>query len=338
MLRAIQDLPGLLPFALGVHYSLLPKVITPLLALIVWLWSLPAGASLITFVCANDLVNTCIKWAVQRPRPRWYSPDAGLVTRCGAWEVDLSFPSAHTQFFGGLGFCACALYGWPLAYACAFGFGVGFMRNYLSVHWPSDTLVGLLIGGGLGVVWGVYDPYGALMRAASPSLSVRVATGFVGGLVGLLCLIRRLVPSITDETRSRWYANAVAALPPEDREETLSNPSRLLQPRTLYSKLPMIVTVWCALAMTALYPSMLPTAAAEPGASLAARLVQAAVGIGGLAAVSALKKSVGEVRFVRLRPEQYKPALKALTYMALCAWSFLLSQLAARRVLALLAL
>ena len=73
--------PGMLHLSLGVHYSLLPKVITPLLALIVWLISPPVGASLITFVCASDLLNTALKWAVQRPRPRWYSPDAGLVAR-----------------------------------------------------------------------------------------------------------------------------------------------------------------------------------------------------------------------------------------------------------------
>lgn len=99
LLRGIQRTPGLLSPSLAVHYSLLPKVITPLLAIIVWFSSLPLGASLITFVCAADLVNTALKWAVQRPRPRWYSPshESGLEIKAGniAWEVDLSFPSAH---------------------------------------------------------------------------------------------------------------------------------------------------------------------------------------------------------------------------------------------------
>ena len=98
ILRRIQLLPGFSSVSLAVHYSLLPKVITPLLALIVWLNSLPRGASIITFVCASDCLNCALKWAVQRPRPRWYAADAGLrVASCGAWEVDLSFPSAHTQ-------------------------------------------------------------------------------------------------------------------------------------------------------------------------------------------------------------------------------------------------
>ena len=112
LLRLIQRTPGLMPISLAVHYSLLPKVITPLLSLICWLASFPLGVSLVTFVCAQDCVNSAIKWAVQRPRPRWYSPEAGeflLVGRIGAWEVDLSFPSAHTQFFSGMAFCTAAL-------------------------------------------------------------------------------------------------------------------------------------------------------------------------------------------------------------------------------------
>ena len=52
LLQLIQRAPGLRPVSLAVHYSLLPKVITPLLSLIVWLASLPIGASLICFVCA----------------------------------------------------------------------------------------------------------------------------------------------------------------------------------------------------------------------------------------------------------------------------------------------
>ena len=137
LLQTIQRAPGwtgLMPLSLAVHYSLLPKVITPLLSLIVWLASLPVGASLITFVCAQDCLNTAVKWAVQRPRPRWYSAEASgnLVSACGAWEVDLSFPSAHTQFFGGMLFCAVSLCGCPLSLALCVGALIGLTRNYLS--------------------------------------------------------------------------------------------------------------------------------------------------------------------------------------------------------------
>ena len=250
LLRQIQRVPGLLPISMGVHYSLLPKVITPLLALIVWLGSLPRGASLITFVCAADCLNTALKWAVQRPRPRWYARDAELVANCGAWEVDLSFPSAHTQFFSGLAFCAAALYAWPLWLAAAVGVVIGITRNFLSMHWPTDTLAALVLGGGLGVTWGAVDPFQRLLQAGSPWLSLGVATAFTSGLLSLMVAVRQAVPPVAAEVRMQWYANALAALPPDERDEVLQNPRKQLKPRNLKSKLPMLVTVGSQRAIT----------------------------------------------------------------------------------------
>ena len=331
-LQLIQKLPALMPLALGVHYSLRPKIITPLLALIVWLISLPRGASLIIFVCASDLVNTAVKWAVQRPRPRWILPDdAGLLSPVGAWEVDLSFPSAHTQFFGGLAFCACAMWGGGWAAGLLFGIVVGLTRSYLSVHWPTDTLAGLLLGGGLGGLWGTFDPYAVLLRAGSPLLSLGFATAFSIGLLCLMLSVRQAVPPVANDVRALWYNNAMASLPPGEYEEAIENPRRRLKPRSLKDKIPMLATVWCALALTGLYPAALTTAAAEPLGPLAHRIGQTAVGLGGLGAVGELKNRVGRLDGLT---ERSKGALKALTYVAICAWTFLLSQRAHHGLLA----
>ncbi|KAL1515485.1 hypothetical protein AB1Y20_002109 [Prymnesium parvum] len=332
LLRAIQQAPGMLHLSLGVHYSLLPKVITPLLALIVWLISLPAGASLITFVCASDLLNTAVKWAVQRPRPRWYSQDAGLVDRCGAWEVDLSFPSAHTQFFAGLFACSCALAGptVPTWIAIVLGFVIGLTRNYLSVHWPTDTLAGLAIGASTGLVWGSWDPYSRLLDAASPALSLYAATAFTGALLVLLLAVRKAVPPVPTLVASTWYDNAIASLSPEEREATLANPRRMLRPRSLRSKIPMLVTVWATLAITAAYPRFLPSAAAEPLAGSGP--LQALVGMAGLAAVAVIKAVVEQLRIAQgeklvvQEAPRVRNFLKGLTYASICSWTFLLSQ------------
>jgi len=317
---------------MAVHYSLLPKVITPLLALIVWLWSLPLGASLITFVCANDCLNTALKWAVQRPRPRWYSADASeyLVTRCGAWEVDLSFPSAHTQFFAGMAFCASTLCGWPFGVAALFGTIIGITRNYLSMHWPTDTLCGLLIGGVTGALWGVFDPYGKLLALSSPSLSIGFATVFTLGLLSLMLAARQAVRPVSAQKRELWLRNALRSLPPEERDAVRANPRRHLRARNLKSKVPMLVTVWCTLAITGAYPLVLPAAATLPTGSLTHRLLRTLIGLVGLGAIGSLKKAVGK----RARWSDWdKGALKALTYTALSAWTFLLSQLVAKALL-----
>jgi len=324
VLRIIQRLPGFLPLSMGVHYSLLPKVITPALALLVWLVSLPRGASLIALVCVGDIVNTAVKWSVQRPRPRWYSADSGdLVRACGAWEVDLSFPSAHTQFFSGLAFCASALYHWPLWPALCFGVIIGLTRNFLSMHWPSDTIAGLAVGAALSVLWGKIDPFTVLLNAGSPILSLSVATAFTAGLLCLLLAVRQAVAPIGKAQRASWFANAVASLPSDERESKLANPANSFRPRNIESKIPMLVTVWCTLAITGLYPLALPTAALEPRGSLARRLLQTVVGLAGLGSVGALKRSIGTRASWSDRD---KGVWKALTYVAICAWTFLLSQ------------
>jgi len=332
LLRQIQRIPGLMPISLAVHYSLLPKVITPLLALIVWLASLPVGASLITFVCAQDCLNTAVKWAIQRPRPRWYSADAseGLVSRCGAWEVDASFPSAHTQFFSGMAFCTCTLCGWPIAAAACVGALIGLTRNYLSMHWPTDTLAGLVFGGVTGVAWGAFDPYSRLLRARSPLLSLATATSLTVGLLCLMLAARQAVRPVSAEERALWFTNALQSLPPSEREQVLTDPRRRLRPRNLKSKVPMLVTVWCTLAITAVYPLALPAAAAHPLGDPPRRLLQTLIGLVGLGGVGSLKKTVGRVSHWS---DRQKGTLKALTYAALCAWTFVLSQLAANALL-----
>jgi membrane-associated phospholipid phosphatase len=332
LMRLIQRAPGLLPFSLGVHYSLLPKVITPLLALIVWLSSFRRGASLIVFVCANDCLNTAIKWAVQRPRPRWYcSAEAnGLIDSCGAWEVDLSFPSAHTMFFAGLAACAATLYGFPHWLSFIFGASIGISRNYLSMHWPTDTGIGLALGGILGFVWGTVDPYARLLAAGSPVVSLLFASGFTLGLLCLMVATRQMVPPVASAERTAWFANALQSLSPEERAATLASKQKQLKPRNLKAKIPMLVTVWATLALTGLYPACLPGVASLPNGSARARLLQALLGVVGLGGIASLKKAVGRLETATGRKfaDGKRGALKALTYVAICAWTFGLSQMA----------
>lgn len=334
VLRRIQRIPGLLHLSLAVHYSLLPKVITPLLALIVWFYSLPSGASLITFVCAVDCLNTALKWAVQRPRPRWYCPIEAnsLVSACGAWEVDLAFPSAHTMFFSGLAACASTLHGLPLSGAALFGACIGLSRNYLSMHWPTDTFVGVVLGMIFGSVWGKVDPYGRLLAAQSPIVSLSCATFFTVGLLSLMVASRQAVPPVTSLERTVWFRNALCSLSPEERCATLANRKKRLKSRNLKSKIPMLVTVWSTLAITGLYPIALPQASIEPVGSLGRKFAQAGIGVVGLGGVGALKTFVGGLNLGK-NVGRKKGVLKALTYLAICMWTFFGSQLLGGRFL-----
>ena len=111
------------------------------------------------------------------------------------------------------------------------------------------------------------------------------------------------------------------------RATTQANSQRQLKPRNLKSKIPMLVTVWATLAITGLYPMLLPTVAAEPSGPLLSRLLQTAVGLGGLGGVMLLKDSVKQALIRRqLATDRVRGALKGLTYVAICLWCFLLSQ------------
>lgn len=91
----------------------------------------------------------------------------------------------------------------------------------------------------------------------------------------------------------------------------------------------MLTTVWATIAITGLYPLLMPHAASLPpaGASATARVLQALIGVGGLAGVASLKNAVGRVNLGRFADGK-RGALKALTYVAICLWTFLLSQMA----------
>lgn len=50
--------------------------------------------------------------------------------------------------------------------------------------------------------------------------------------------VRMCIPSVSSDVKSMWYANAVASLPDEEREATLANPRKMLQPRSLKVTVP----------------------------------------------------------------------------------------------------
>ncbi|HTR73346.1 MAG TPA: phosphatase PAP2 family protein [Solirubrobacteraceae bacterium] len=85
-------------------------------------------------------LNTAIKLAVRRPRPRL----PGLPPLTGT-PTQLSFPSAHAS----TSFAAAGLYarlGLPAPLLYALAGGLALSRLYLGVHYPSDVLAGAGLG------------------------------------------------------------------------------------------------------------------------------------------------------------------------------------------------
>lgn len=105
-----------------------------------------AGASAGIAMAAGLLItNLTIKPLVARPRP-WVVME-GLQTLVTSGDMN-SFPSGHTTaaFAFGVALCAVLPQKWAKAAALIAAALMGFSRLYVGVHFPTDVLVGAVIG------------------------------------------------------------------------------------------------------------------------------------------------------------------------------------------------
>lgn len=98
-----------------------------------------------TIVCS--ILTTSLKFAVDRDRPFVkYPNDVVKYTKAGSH----SFPSGHTSMAFATATSISLLY--PKWYVIAPSFlwasSIGYSRMYLGVHYPSDVLVGAILGAG----------------------------------------------------------------------------------------------------------------------------------------------------------------------------------------------
>ena len=125
---------GLIWIALGVVLSIIPKTRK--------LGILALSSLLLCFLCNNVL----LKNLVARPRPYTRLPELTLLV---PYPLDFSFPSGHTcssfatagsLWHGGKRWNGLRIPAMILAIL------ISFSRLYVGAHYPSDVLVGALIG------------------------------------------------------------------------------------------------------------------------------------------------------------------------------------------------
>ena len=114
-----------------------------------------AGASaLCAMLIGLIAVNFTIKPLVSRPRP-WLVME-NFVNLVPEHDPN-SFPSGHTNaaFAFAIGVCAAGSRRWMKIAAVCMAGGMGLSRLYVGVHFPSDVLMGAVIGSlcGLAGAW-----------------------------------------------------------------------------------------------------------------------------------------------------------------------------------------
>jgi undecaprenyl-diphosphatase len=140
----------------------LKDYIVPAAALAVYLWIKKGSRGRLTlltlalFVALADPISSrLIKHWVQRPRPCAALP--GVLTPAGV-RGTFSFPSSHAVNIGGAALIIALNFpSWSLP-AFLLAALVGLSRVYLGLHYPSDVLVGYLIGGA--IAWGCWRAVG----------------------------------------------------------------------------------------------------------------------------------------------------------------------------------
>lgn len=96
-------------------------------------------------------ITEALKNSVRRPRPYLGYPDDLLPLKT---VRGFSFPSGHTSLTFATAASLCLSYPrwYVIVPAALWASGVGFSRLYMGVHYPSDVLVGALVGVGSSLV------------------------------------------------------------------------------------------------------------------------------------------------------------------------------------------
>ena len=120
---------------------------------IFWNVSKDAGKKIVYSLFVSLCVNGGIKDVFKRLRPHQVSTE--IVGKRATTATGYSFPSGHSQNISAtvFAFARWIKKRWFYIFAVVMSLLVGFSRLYLGVHFPTDVIVGLLLGAGISILF-----------------------------------------------------------------------------------------------------------------------------------------------------------------------------------------
>eukprot|EP00698_Gefionella_okellyi_P002146 TRINITY_DN11995_c0_g3_i1.p1 TRINITY_DN11995_c0_g3~~TRINITY_DN11995_c0_g3_i1.p1 ORF type:complete len:968 (+),score=185.54 TRINITY_DN11995_c0_g3_i1:73-2976(+) len=200
-------------FAVIARWLITDEIVGIFIPILSWTTNVQYASLVMVCMALSEILNGCIKWAVQRPRPSWEPPRLGqsrIMNVVGAFECDYSFPSSHAQVISTIG--TAVLIQWNLSLPAqvaviAMVILTGLARIYLGVHYTTDVLCGWLIG----IIPPMLIQYFDVISKFNEYIfwhKILIGVGVAVVLLLALTLIRWLVPPPPLATLQLWDKTA----------------------------------------------------------------------------------------------------------------------------------
>lgn len=172
-----------------------------------WCWDAGLGLRIGLVLMLSSGLNGALKIAFRQPRPYWVSQQIAALSS----ETSFGLPSGHAQNAVSVWGLLAALWRrrWTWGAALALAFLIGLSRLYLAVHFPSDVLVGWLVGAI--ILWAFLRweaPVGDWLKRRS--LGGQTLIAFVASLVLLLLTLLASASLESWQVPESWVQNALA--------------------------------------------------------------------------------------------------------------------------------
>jgi membrane-associated phospholipid phosphatase len=184
-----------------------------------WCLSAATGLRVGLALMISGCLNTFFKIAFHGPRPYWFDTRVQALTS----ETSFGIPSGHAQnamvVWGTL--AASLRRRWAWIGAGLIAFLIGLSRMVLGVHFPSDVVLGWLIG--LLLLWAVLRLEKPVMAWISQlNLTQKLGAILVASLALLLPGILIRISLGAWQVPAVWLENALRALPSEPQPDPLA--------------------------------------------------------------------------------------------------------------------